>query len=60
MKNSEFNNSKRTGSVGVFYLYTFLGFILLYSIMNIEQLAGFVIDCGVSSQTQNLIETVYA
>jgi len=29
MKNSEFNNSKRGASIGMFYLYTFLVFILL-------------------------------
>jgi hypothetical protein len=29
MKNSQFNNSKRGASIGMFYLYTFLVFILL-------------------------------
>ena len=29
MKNSEFNNSKRGASIGMFYLYTFLIFIIL-------------------------------
>ena len=29
MKNSEFNNSKKGASIGMFYLYTFLVFILL-------------------------------
>lgn len=33
MRNSEFNNSKRGASVGMFYLYTFVAFIVVYSLV---------------------------
>ena len=33
MRNSEFNQSKRGASVGMYYLYTFIAFIVLYSVV---------------------------